>query len=154
MKIRMDYVTNSSSSSYVIAYKENFPNIDEETLKKYPWLEAIKENMLEYIITTSSYYETEEAHKINDIDDLESYIKDEYGYSCTYRNIPVTVENVIKIEGDSIQKFYDEVKMQLDKGYNVLIKRVGYSDYMLDGIINKLSETENEDFMIISVSEY
>lgn len=154
MKIRMDYVTNSSSSSYVIAYKENFPNIDEETLKKYPWLEAIKENMLEYIITTSSYYETEEAHKIDDIDDLESYIKDEYGYSCTYRNIPVTVENVIKIEGDSIQKFYDEVKMQLDKGYNVLIKRVGYSDYMLDGIINKLSETENEDFMIISASEY
>ena len=37
MKIRNDYVTNSSSSSYVIAYK-SLPEIDEETLKRYPFL--------------------------------------------------------------------------------------------------------------------
>ena len=40
MKIREDFVTNSSSSSYVIAYKAS-PNFDEETIQRYPILKGL-----------------------------------------------------------------------------------------------------------------
>ena len=61
MKLRTDFVTNSSSSSFVIAYKE-FPNLDEDILNRYPFLRNINE-MVEKILFSagSSYDETTEG---------------------------------------------------------------------------------------------
>lgn len=56
MKIRNDYVTNSSSSSYVIAYK-SLPEIDEETLKKYPFLKNYGK-LIETVLFTGGDNET------------------------------------------------------------------------------------------------
>lgn len=70
MKIRSDFVTNSSSSSYVIAYKGLDAN--------HP---SILNKMIEIVLFSDGGYETTRGEKVRTIDELDSYMVDTYGYS-------------------------------------------------------------------------
>ena len=76
MKVRSDFVTNSSSSSFVIAFKET--TIDEDTLAEYPFLNSISE--IPKLIFEAEDDETTVAKVFTNKEELDRYIVDEYGW--------------------------------------------------------------------------
>ena len=57
MKIREDFVTNSSSSSYIIAYKA-FPNLDDKLLQEFPILKGFDAILERVLLSADDYGDT------------------------------------------------------------------------------------------------
>ena len=139
MKIRLDYVTNSSSSSYVIAFKES-QNFDEETLKKYTFLSGWNEMFKEMLFGNDGAEETNEGITVENITDLQQYLMDEY--SLSYHN--GSFENLLN-DDEYINDIYIKCKEYLSKGFKIHFKNIDYDDSR-SGIFKKI---ESDNFVII-----
>ena len=80
MKIREDFVTNSSSSSYIIAYKA-FPNLDDKLLQEFPILKGFDAILERVLLSADDYGDTTEGECIRSVEELEKYFVDCYGYA-------------------------------------------------------------------------
>lgn len=134
MKVRQDFVTNSSSSSYIIAYQRT-PNYDEETLKKYPALSCFN-RLVDMVLTASSdYNETNKGKKITNKDELDDYFVKQYGWTGQ------TLDDIFS-EDKWCKEQYDKCLSAIQYGYVVIFKSIDHCDNTISNLIEELSDSK------------
>lgn len=140
MKVRQDFVTNSSSSSFVIAFKD--PKFDEDTLKKYPFLKDFGKSIEEVLLAAGSgyYSETSRGTIVKSKESYDEFFLAEYGWNGK------TLEEIL--ENGYLAKIYNKAIKYLENGFYILDKEIDYSDSTYIKALRKIAEN-NENVVII-----
>ena len=103
MKITTDFITNSSSTNYVVAYKSQ-PSIDAKILEDYPFLSNYYDLLEHVLITTESWHNTTEGEIISSVDELDRYYISYYGCGeeKVIEEINVWVNFLIKLVSNGV----------------------------------------------------
>ena len=143
MKIRCGFVTNSSSSSFIIAYKK-LPEIDEDTLKRYPFLNFYSQ-MVESLLMSEGNYgsETERGDVYNTQEEWDEYIAEYYDVDY-YDSFQAMLD-----DSKYLKDFYNKTSDMIKNGYNIVFKRIDYGDDFCIQMLMKLAENDPENFIIL-----
>lgn len=135
MKFRSGFVTNSSSSSFVVGFKQDGLNEIENTLDKVPAIFKSSFLMFKKVLDFDDAITTKEQ--------LDKYFIYEYGYKNQ------TIEELLE-EDEYLQEKYDMFLKHLEKGYGIIEKSVDHYDETMNDLLHSLPK---KDDCIILIEE-
>lgn len=142
MKVRNGFVTNSSSSSYVIAYRK-MPELDDETLHKYPWLKGYGKLLERALLVEGNYSDTTEGRVARTKEELDYLFIDEYGWGNDK-----SVKDVIAHDDEGMYERYEEMCKYVEGGFNILFKNIDNNDDVYMIILAEMAK-DNENLVIL-----
>jgi len=140
MKIRVDFITNSSSSNYVIAYKA-LPNVDQQTMEKYPFL-CKYYDLVEQMLFSDGRFDENETCVATQPEGIDSAFVRFFGWDDD------TTVNEVLAQSEWVSALYEKCKKQISEGYQILFKNVDYRDKALSEIIEALA-VGNSNFILL-----
>lgn len=137
MKIRCGHVTNSSSSSFIIAYR-NLPEFDQDVLDKYPFLKDYS-SLIHNVLTMETEYSSAGTY-LKTKEEFDKYMLREYGYK---------EEEFDEFLEEYGEESYKEIMDYINDGFTVVDKSIDYHDECLSYIIHELCKSNSENIKVL-----